>query len=583
MPSGNRYGNRNPSCTVNTVPCRKHGETHEHNFDTDPSNNATVVTVRLGDVEVTANNQSFPVHAGQSAYFDNSGNPPDIEYLGPPDDFDGFIVSRDRIEDVPPPQYVSPDMVGYEDFIAYGAWRNTPEGPVWFPRVAAGWIPYRTGNWAWISPWGWTWVDDEPWGFAPFHYGRWAYVDNAWGWYPGPVAPRVYYAPALVAFVGGSGFTVSLSVGGLIGWFALGPAEPYYPSYQVSPNYIQQINITNTRITNINVTNINVTNITYVNRTAVVAVPQNSFVSAQPVQSAAVRVDPNQIRQAQVIGAAPKVAPQPQSVLANPGGGRGVTPPASLASHPVVAKLAPPPRPVPFAAQQQALQQHPGVPVAQAQLQTLRAQSVRANPTPAGMQIKAIDTKQVRPITPIVRNTPAPVPAQRIAQAPKTPQAAPVGNGRPAPASAPVPAVGNVPPGGGTRAQTPPPPAARVPASPPAPPPAAPAARSPIPTEQRPAPSAPAQPPPAVRPQAPCEETQPPSRPAPAPREQAPPPARPGPAVEPRPAPARPQASPPRPEAQQKHEPPPPAQKAAPPKAKQEEKRPEEKKREEKE
>ena len=29
------------------------------------------------------------------------------------------------------------------------------------------------GRWVWTEPWGWTWVDDQPWGFAPSHYGRW--------------------------------------------------------------------------------------------------------------------------------------------------------------------------------------------------------------------------------------------------------------------------------------------------------------------------------------------------------------------------------------------------------------------------
>jgi hypothetical protein len=301
----------------------------EYRIDTDASRNATMVTVRSGDIEVTSNGQSFPVHSGQSAYFDDSANPPDIEAVSQPDDFDAFVVTRDRVEDVPPPQYVSPEMAGYEDLNANGAWRNTPDGPAWTPRVAAGWTPY--------------------------HDGRWAYADNSWGWYPGVVAARPYYAPALVAFVGGGGFSVGISIGGgggggLVGWFPLGPKEPYYPSYEVSPAYIRQVNVTNTRITNINVTNINVTNITYVNRSAVVAVPQNSFVSAQPVQRAAVQVNAEQMRQAQVLGAAPKIAPQPESVLANSSGRKAAAPPAALASRPVVARLAPPPPPVPFAA-----------------------------------------------------------------------------------------------------------------------------------------------------------------------------------------------------------------------------------------
>jgi hypothetical protein len=474
----------------------------EYRVDTDATRNATMVTVRAGDIQVTANNQSFPVHSGQTAYFDNSGNPPDVQDANQPDDFDSFIATRDRLEDVPPPQYVSPDMVGYEDLNANGDWRNTPDGPVWTPRVAAGWTPYHDGYWAWVDPWGWTWVDAAPWGFAPFHYGRWAYANNSWGWYPGAVDARVYYAPALVAFVGGGGFGV-----GVVGWFPLGPREVYYPSYQVSQSYIRQVNVTNTRITNINVTNINVTNINYVNRSAVVAVPQNAFASAQPVQRAAVHIDPNQMRQVQIIGTAPKVAPQPASVLGN-SAHRAGAPPAAVANRPVVAKLAPPPRAVPFAAKQQMLQQHPGVPVAPAQLQTLRAQVARQNPAPARMQVQAINTKQVHAVTPTVRSGPAPTFAQRPAQRAAQPQTAPGQPPKQNPRTQPpVPAAHpeNVP-------------AVHPPAQPPvrqAPPPA---------KEQR------AEPPvqhqaPAARPEAQPQHQAPPPRPQAQPQHQAPPPA----------------------------------------------------------
>src|SRR5580658_6709252 len=83
--------------------------TGEYRVDSDSTNNATMVTVRAGDVEVTANNQSFAVHSGQTAYFDNSGNPPDVQAANEPDDFDAFVTVRDRLENAPPPQYVSPD------------------------------------------------------------------------------------------------------------------------------------------------------------------------------------------------------------------------------------------------------------------------------------------------------------------------------------------------------------------------------------------------------------------------------------------------------------------------------------------
>jgi len=111
--------------------------------------------------------------------------------------------ARDRAEDQSlSARYVSRDTVGYQQLDAYGEWRTDTEfGTVWIPRVNSGqWAPFRNGQWRWIAPWGWTWVDDAPWGFAPFHYGRWAQIGAQWCWVPGPVAPRPAYMPAVVGF-----------------------------------------------------------------------------------------------------------------------------------------------------------------------------------------------------------------------------------------------------------------------------------------------------------------------------------------------------------------------------------------------
>src|SRR5256885_9992154 len=43
--------------------------------------------------------------------------------------------------------------------------------------------------------WGWTWVDYSPWGFSPYHYGRWNYFGGRWGWCPGPVFGAPIYGP----------------------------------------------------------------------------------------------------------------------------------------------------------------------------------------------------------------------------------------------------------------------------------------------------------------------------------------------------------------------------------------------------
>ena len=146
-------------------------------------------------------------------------------------------------------------------------------GNVWYPsRVAADWAPYRDGHWAWVDPWGWTWVDDAPWGFAVSHYGRWTNLRGTWGWVPGPVRSRAYYAPALVAFVGGDNFRLTISGGnvGGIAWFPLGPREVYRPSYPVSRGYFENVNRSNTvvSVTTVNnyYNNVNVTNVIYANQ-----------------------------------------------------------------------------------------------------------------------------------------------------------------------------------------------------------------------------------------------------------------------------------------------------------------------------
>src|SRR5664279_5923051 len=76
--------------------------------------------------------------------------------------------------------------------------RDSPTyGNVWMPTsVQSGWAPYHNGHWVWVAPWGWTWVDDAPWGYAPFHYGRWVSLRGNWGWVPGPINYQPVYAPA---------------------------------------------------------------------------------------------------------------------------------------------------------------------------------------------------------------------------------------------------------------------------------------------------------------------------------------------------------------------------------------------------
>jgi hypothetical protein len=364
--------------------------TGEYRIDVNPDAQTTRITVRGGEGEVTGGGQAFTVHAREQA--DVSGGDSlsyNVLNAPRPDEWDNWCDARDRRDDQSrSAQYVSREMVGYQDLDDNGDWRNEPEyGAVWVPRaVPAGWAPYHYGHWVWVEPWGWTWVDDAPWGFAPFHYGRWAYVSGYWGWIPGPVAVRPVYAPALVAWVGGSRFSLAISVGGGpgIGWFPLGPREVFVPGYRASPRYVNRVNVTNTTITNINITNVyNTTNVRYVNREApgaVMVVRQNAF-GARRVQDGAVRVRPEDMRSAEVMNGAP-IAPRRENVLGNYGGGGGrvAQPPAAAFSRTVVAKTTPPPPQVPFSQRQGALSANPGRPLDAAEIERMRGR--QDNPRP---------------------------------------------------------------------------------------------------------------------------------------------------------------------------------------------------------
>jgi hypothetical protein len=389
----------------------------EYRIDANPDSQTTIITVRNGEGEVTGGGQSFPIYARQRAVVRGDDQ---IDYnlasAGGADEFDRWCSSRDRREDQSQSaRYVSREVPGYDDFDQYGRWGNQPGyGQVWMPTtVAAGWAPYHDGHWAWISPWGWTWVDDAPWGFAPYHYGRWASFGGRWGWIPGPYGVTPIYAPALVAWIGGrrggSGFSLSFSIGtaAAVGWFPLGPREPYYPSYQVSQGYFTRVNNTNTVINNTTINNYysrrdsNDTAITYVNQrvqNGVTAVPQNTFASGRRVNQYARAVPAAQLASVQVV-AAPAIAPQRESVLGPRAdtASRAARPPATVLSRPVVARTPPPPAPVPFDRQQAALAKNPGRPLPPTEVRQIR-QSAPAPSAP----VRVVDMSRVKRVQPTV-------------------------------------------------------------------------------------------------------------------------------------------------------------------------------------
>ncbi len=94
-------------------------------------------------------------------------------------------------------------------------------GNCWRPHgVSQEWRPYTDGYWA-HTDCGWTWVSNERWGWATYHYGRWAHIGGeGWVWVPGRV-----WAPAWVSWRYG---------GDSVGWAPLPPAARFAAAIGIS-------------------------------------------------------------------------------------------------------------------------------------------------------------------------------------------------------------------------------------------------------------------------------------------------------------------------------------------------------------
>jgi len=136
------------------------------------------------------------------------------------------VVAK-RLQNADYGKYYDRDFYGAEDLNEYGEWIYTKKyGYVWRPyrnSVAsyADWSPYRYGQWRWIPPYGWTWVNDEPWGYATYHHGRWVWDNGGWYWTPYSQfrGQRSWWRPALV---------VISYVGSNICWYPLPYNYGYY-------------------------------------------------------------------------------------------------------------------------------------------------------------------------------------------------------------------------------------------------------------------------------------------------------------------------------------------------------------------
>ncbi len=118
-------------------------------------------------------------------------------------------------------EYADTDPSALTDFRPtldpHGQWVEDPTyGTMWQPspsEVGSDFEPYVSGgHWAYDDSDDYVWMSDYGWGWAPFHYGRWAYGGTGWGWIPGRE-----YAPAWVTWrTGYPGF-------GYVGWAPLPP------------------------------------------------------------------------------------------------------------------------------------------------------------------------------------------------------------------------------------------------------------------------------------------------------------------------------------------------------------------------
>jgi hypothetical protein len=216
-----------------------------------------------GEARVYSENSGFALRDGRSARIYLAGN-----YAGEwetadaarfADEWDAWVLDRDAriaklLRDAHYDKYYDRDIYGAEDLNDHGEWVYTRKyGWVWKPyrdSIAsyADWSPYRYGHWRWVPPFGWTWINDEPWGWATYHHGRWVYVDRGWVWSPyGHRRPRrSWWRPALVV--------VTWS-GNLICWY---PLPFHYGYYNYNRHYSKYIDRRRYNTTIINNTTVGV-------------------------------------------------------------------------------------------------------------------------------------------------------------------------------------------------------------------------------------------------------------------------------------------------------------------------------------
>lgn len=134
--------------------------------------------------------------------------------------------------------YADTDPSALTDFHAtldpHGTWLRHPTyGTVWVPdpnEVGADFTPYLTrGRWAYEDDY--VWLSDYPWGWVPFHYGRWLWVSaHDWLWIPGRA-----YSTAWVTW------RVGDEDNAYVGWAPMPPAWTWWDGQAVGISFVPRV------------------------------------------------------------------------------------------------------------------------------------------------------------------------------------------------------------------------------------------------------------------------------------------------------------------------------------------------------
>lgn len=183
------------------------------------------VTVFDGSVEVRTPQHTSSVRAGEEAKVDQDGVSDLVsQEYSTADEFERWYLRRAERYSHGSSRYLDRSLAYADsDLASNGSWIYVGGFSTWAwrPRVAVGWRPFFDGEWVLGLGGNLIWTSYEPWGWVPYHYGRWA-QDSLYGWV---WLPGTGYSPAWVYWMYGPG---------TIGWAPAGWWDCYRPYYDWS-------------------------------------------------------------------------------------------------------------------------------------------------------------------------------------------------------------------------------------------------------------------------------------------------------------------------------------------------------------